>query len=90
MGFLPFVNEGGRRVVRWARLVLAWVFIMFGTLIGSCTMSYILTGDWGRFGWIGIWMGVLCSASFTFYGFSTPVDKLPLAQRSCSSGAGNG
>ena len=39
MGFLPFMNQGGQRVVRWPRLVLAGAFIRLGTLLGSCTMG---------------------------------------------------
>jgi hypothetical protein len=77
MGFLPFVNQGGERIVRWHRLVLVWIAVISATTFGSCTMGYILTGDWWRFGWIGIWMGVFLSASFTFYGLTKPVDKLP-------------
>ena len=89
MGFLPFMNQGGQRVVRWPRLILAWAFIMLGTLLGSCTMGYILTGDWWRFDWIGIWMGVFFSASFAVYGFTTPVDKLPTVRARSSSGVGD-
>jgi hypothetical protein len=89
MSFLPFANQGGHRVVRWPRLLLAWLFIMLASLLGSCTMGYILTGDRWRFDWIGIWMGVLCSASFAVYGFTAPVDKLPPIRRRSSSGAGN-
>jgi hypothetical protein len=89
MGFLPFVNQGGQRVVRWPRLVLAWAFVTVGTLLGSCTMGYILTGDWWAFGWLGTWMGVLGSASLTVYGFTTPVDKLPPVRPGSSSGVGH-
>jgi hypothetical protein len=89
MGFLPFVNQGGQRVVCWPRLVLAWACILLATLLGSGTMGYLLTGDWRRFDWIGIWMGVLCSASLTVYGFTTPVDQLPTIRPRSSSGIGN-
>ena len=34
-GFLPFVNEGGRRVVRWYRLALVWVFVMAATTLAT-------------------------------------------------------
>jgi hypothetical protein len=77
MNLQPFVNQDGRRVIRWPRLIVVWVVIILGTLLGSCAAGYALTGDWWRFDWAGIWMGVLCSASFAVYGFTTPVDKLP-------------
>jgi len=89
MGFLPFVNRGGRRVVRWPRLILAWAFIMLATLLGSCTMGYVLTGYWWRFDWNGIWLGVFFSASLAVYGFTTPVDRLPRSPARSSPGVGS-
>lgn len=89
MGFLPFVNQAGKRVVRWPRLVLAWGFVMLATLLGSSSVGYVLTGDWRRFDWIGIWMGVLYCASLAVQGFTTPADKLPPLRPRSSSGFGN-
>ncbi len=41
-------------------------------------MSYILTGEWSAFDWVGVWMGVFLSATLTVYGFATtPKRKLP-------------
>ncbi|HTK74518.1 MAG TPA: hypothetical protein VL371_04620 [Gemmataceae bacterium] len=89
MGFLPFVNQGGQRVVRWPRLMLAWASIMLATLLGSCAMGYVLAGDWWCFNWNGIWMGVFFSASLAVYGFTTPVDRLPRIPAGSNPGVGN-
>jgi hypothetical protein len=86
MGFLPFVNQGGRRVVRWPRLVLAWAAIMAAALLGSCAASYLLTGGWRQYDFAGIWLGVLGCASFALYGLTAPVYKLPRVRRTSSSG----
>jgi hypothetical protein len=80
MGFLPFVNEGGQRIVRWHRLVLAWVAVVLATLVGTCTMDYVLVGDWRRGVFLGLAMGVAFSVVVTVLGFTTPVDKLPPTQ----------
>jgi hypothetical protein len=80
MGFLPFVNDGGKRVVRWPRLVLAWIAILSATMLGSCTMGYILTGDWRYGAFIGVAMGVAFSTVITVQGFNVPIDKLPQSQ----------
>jgi hypothetical protein len=77
MGFLPFVNQGGKRVVRWHRLVLVWLSIISATLLGSCTLGFILTGDWRYGAFIGMVMGVGCSTVVAVLGFTTPVEKLP-------------
>jgi hypothetical protein len=50
---------------------------LLAALLGSGVMGYILTGDWSRLDFIGIWMGVFLSASLTVYGFTAPVEKLP-------------
>jgi hypothetical protein len=77
MGFLPFVNQGGKRVVRWHRLVLMWIAIISATLFGSCTMGYFLAGDWRYGAFMGMVMGVAFSTVAAVLGFRTPVDKLP-------------
>ena len=61
---------------------------MLAMLLGSSSVGYVLTGDWRRFDWIGVWMGVLCSASLAVQGFTTPVDKLPPMRPRASSGIG--
>jgi len=79
MGFLPFVNRGGKRVVRWHRLVLAWLAITSATLLGSCSMGYLLTGDWEYGAFMGVALGVVFSSAVTVLGFTAPVEKLPPA-----------
>jgi hypothetical protein len=77
MGFLPFVNQGGQRVVRWHRLALVWLFILSATMFGSCLMGYVLVGDW-RYGvFAGMATGVAFSTVVTYLGFTAPVEKLP-------------
>jgi hypothetical protein len=88
MGFLPFVNLAGQRIVRWHRLVLAWMAVISATLFGSCTMGYLLVGDWRYGAFVGLAMGVAFSAMITVLGFTTPVDKLPPIQPRSSSGVG--
>jgi hypothetical protein len=77
MGFLPFVNQNGQRVVRWPRLILVWLFVLSATLFGSCTMGYILTGDWRYGAFIGVAMGGAFSTVVTVHGFTAAVEKLP-------------
>lgn len=89
MGFLPFVNQGGQRIVRWHRLIFAWIAVISATTFGSCTMGYFLTGDWRYGAFIGMAMGVAFSAGITVQGFSVPIDKLPPSQPRSSSGVGN-
>jgi hypothetical protein len=88
MGFLPFVNQGGNRVIRWHRLVLAWIAVISATVFGSCTMGYFLTGDWRYGAFVGLVLGVAFSAVVTVLGFTTPVEKLPEIQPRSSSRAG--
>lgn len=89
MGILPFVNRDGHRIVRWHRLMIAWIFILSATLFGSCTMGFLLVGDW-RYGvFMGLVTGVAFSAVVTVLGFSLPVEKLPPIQQRSSSGAGH-
>lgn len=77
MGFLPFVNQGGQRAVRWHRLIFAWIAVISAATLGSCTMGYVLTGDWRYGGFLGVAMGVAFSAVITVQGFTTPVENLP-------------
>jgi len=77
MGFLPFVNKGGKRITRWFRLVLAWLSIVFACLFGSCGTSYLLVGDFRAGVGDGLVMGMLFPMSFIGYGLSLPVQKLP-------------
>lgn len=76
-GFLPLVNEGKQRVVRWHRLVLVWVFVLAATTSGCCAMAYLLVGDWSEGVFMGIATGVMYSAIVTFDGFMRPVEQLP-------------
>jgi hypothetical protein len=77
MGFLPFVNEGGQRVVRWHRVVLVWVFVISASMFGSCGMGYLLVGDWRYGAFVGMAMGVTYSAMVTARGLTCPVARLP-------------
>lgn len=87
MGFLPFVNRNGHRVVRWHRLIVAWIFILAATLFGSCALGFILVGDWSYGVLMGLVTGVAFSAAVTVFGFTTPVENLPLIQPEACSGA---
>jgi hypothetical protein len=78
MGFLPFVNQGGTRVVRWHRLALVWLFVLLACMAGAGAASYLLTDDAWHYGIDGIFMGVFLSAVVTVGGFLAPVEKLPL------------
>jgi hypothetical protein len=90
MGFLPFVNQGGRRIVRWPRLALAWVAVIAACILGNGAMTYALTGDFWDNAPFAIWLGVLLAACFTVRGFTLPVECLPPASPGPSSGVGNG
>jgi hypothetical protein len=76
-GLLPFVNQAGRRVVRWHRLVLVWLFVLSAAMLGSCTAAYALTGDWRYGAFMGLAMGVAFSTVVTVQGFTRPVEQLP-------------
>jgi hypothetical protein len=89
MGFLPFVNQGGQRVVRWDRLILVWVVVVLACLLGNGAMSYALMGDFWHYSLFAIWFGVFLAACFTVRGFTTPIDKLPPIQSTSSSGGRN-
>src|SRR5436305_3729899 len=77
MGFLPFVNQGEKRVVRWPRLVLMWLAIILAVLLGNGAMSYALTGDFWYYTLFGAGLGVFAAAMATGLGFRLPVEKLP-------------
>jgi hypothetical protein len=77
MGFLPFVNHDGLRVIRWPRLIVAWACIMLAAFIGSSAASYFLTGNARLLDWVGIWMGTFGCAVFLLSGYTTPINKLP-------------
>ena len=76
-GFLPFVNEGGRRVVRWHRLVLVWIFVTLASLVGCCVGASFLGGDWRDGVGLGAALGVMFSAMLTVQGFTRAVEDLP-------------
>ena len=80
MGFLPFVNQGGQRVVRWHRLVLVWIAVILACIVGNGAMSYALMGDFWQYSHIAVGFGVFLAVFFTVLGFITPVDKLPPIQ----------
>lgn len=73
----PFVNQGGKRVVRWNRLLLIWLAVISVTLFASCSTGYLLTGDWRYGAFIGLVTGIAFSTVFTVVGLTTPANKLP-------------
>lgn len=77
MGFLPFVNQGGQRIVRWHRLVILWVALIVTSLLAAAAVSYVLMGNWWHFASFGIAWGVFNAAWVTGRGFNLPVEKLP-------------
>jgi hypothetical protein len=79
MGFLPFMNQGGQRVVRWHRLVLAWLAILAACALGAAGMSYALRGDVWDFALFGLALGVGWAAALTAQGFLLPGERLPPA-----------
>lgn len=76
-GILPIVNEGGRRVVRWHRLVLVWAAVALAALVGCCVMAAFLGGDWREGIVPGAALGVMFSAMVTVQGFTRAVEDLP-------------
>jgi hypothetical protein len=77
MGFLPFVNQGGKRVVSWPRLVLMWLAVILAVLLGNGAMSYALTGDFWHYTLLGVGFGVFVAAMATGLGFRLSVEKPP-------------
>jgi hypothetical protein len=88
MGFLPFVNQGGQRVVRWHRLVFVWMVIIFACILGNGVISLALVGDFWHESSFAIWFGVFLAACFTVRGFTLPVAQLPPSPSGSSSGVG--
>ena len=87
-GFLPIVNEGGRRVVRWHRLALVWLAVVLAAVAGWCTAVAVLGGDWRDGVASGAAAGVLFAAVVTVQGFTRAVKDLPPAPRSLGSSSG--
>ena len=77
MGFLPFVNQGGKRVVRWPRLVLMCLAVILACILGSGATSYAVMGDFWHYASFGVGFGVILVASATGLGLRLPVEKLP-------------
>ncbi len=90
MGFLPFVNQGGRRVVRWHRLALVWDVIIAACVLGNGATAYALTGDFWQNAPFAVWFGGFLAACLTVRGFTLPVEQLPSTQPGSSTGVGNG
>jgi hypothetical protein len=66
MGYFTFVAEqNGQKRVRWFRLILAWITVIFSCVVGAGAMSYGLTGElWEGVG-IGIALGVFYASNLT-------------------------
>jgi hypothetical protein len=77
MGFLPYVNQGGRRVIRWHRLALVWFAVIVACLLGNGAVSYALTGDFWQYAWFAVWFGMFLAACFTVRCFTVGVEQLP-------------
>jgi zinc transporter ZupT len=77
VGFLPFVNHLGKRVVRWRRLLLLWLFVTLAAASGGVIIGYALTGDWSDGAFTGIAIGIAFSAGVTVRGLTLPVENLP-------------
>ena len=84
-GFPPFVNMDGNRVVRWHRLVLAWIIVTLAYVLGALAASYGLKGDWSHFILGGLALGVASSVWTTILGFHTPIEKLPSEIDKCAA-----
>jgi hypothetical protein len=41
----PFVNQGGKMVVRWHLVVLVWTAMILACVLGNGAISYALKGD---------------------------------------------
>jgi hypothetical protein len=79
-GFLPIVNEGGRRIVRWPRLALAWLCIVLASLTVSCVIAAFLD-DWRDGIGIGAAIGVMSAMMVTVQGYTRAVEDLPTAEK---------
>jgi uncharacterized membrane protein YczE len=80
MGFLsltPIVNQSGKRVVRWPRLVLLWVAIILAAALGGGAASYALMGDFWHYASFAVGFGVVLAALTTGLWLRLPVEKLP-------------
>ena len=82
LGLLPIVNKGGRRVVRWHRLVLVWIAITLASVVGWCVAVAFLGGDWQDGIGPGAAVGVMFAAVVTVQGFARAVEDLPPAHES--------
>jgi hypothetical protein len=75
MGYFTFVVEqDGRKTVRWFRLLLAWITVIFSCVVGAGAMSYGLTGDLWEGAGLGVALGIIYAASVTVSSF---IDKRP-------------
>jgi hypothetical protein len=77
MGFLPFANQGGKKVVLWHRLVVIWIVFILGCVLGDGAFHYVRTGDFWQNSGFAIGFGVFLAMCFTVRCFLVPVDKLP-------------
>jgi hypothetical protein len=76
MGFLPFVNQGGQRIVRWHRLALRWSAVILACILGNGAVTYALMGDFWHDDVLTICFGVFLAACVTVRGFTLPVEHL--------------
>jgi hypothetical protein len=81
MGYLTFVVEqDGLKTVRWRRLLLAWITVIFSCVVGAGATSYALTGDlWAGAG-VGIALGVFYASSVTVSAFLAKTASRPSRQ----------
>jgi|GEM_PF-3741550 len=76
-GFLPFVNEGGHRVVRWYQLVLAWGVIFTIAIFGCYLAARVVAGEGWYGGVVGAVLGAGVAVMLTVQGFTRAVEDLP-------------
>jgi len=77
MGFLPFVNDHGRRLIRWRRLFCMWAAVIAASTVGAGVVSWALTGAFWDYATSGVALGVLFASFATVSGLQMPVDSLP-------------
>jgi len=73
----PFVNHGGKRVVRWHRLILTAMAVIWACWLGAAAASYMFAGDWWQFEFMASVLGVFYVAQIIVRGVTIRVDELP-------------
>jgi hypothetical protein len=69
------VNQGGKRVVRWHMLVILFVGLLSGALLGSCGWSYFVMDEWRDGIDSGLAYGMAIFGVVIGIEFTKPVEK---------------